>query len=416
MSKKKLFIAVLLVCATFARAETAHFSVGVSADGVTISATLRYAGDTPYVSLGDLLRDLGGAVRVLPEQLQANHVGKTVILGDGDVAVSAPGLSYSLIHPARAQDEDIYISLVDTPGFFSRAYQIQVEQVEAPLPPPSLTPITPEESLLEEPEELMLEGLAPLSAPAADMESGEEELTDALLGELLTEETEADPEDEPGAVSVDDAGPFSLIVTSIVLDPGHGGQDSGAAVGDDVVEKDISLGIALHLRHLLKEMTLSAIHLTRDGDVDMSPNMRAKAANAAGGDLLISIHVGYAGTPFAEGTTIFSDQLPLLSDGRATQELREQFAARRTYGEQAAPLAHHIAQNLAAGKDTLGPVTVRMAPLILQRFAEMPCVLIETAYLSNPEQVALFSDEAYLEKAAQSLAFAIISALRENAH
>ena len=407
MRRKLGCIFLLCVFLTFSgitHAERLYFSVSVQADVITASARVRYAGDRPYISLGDLLGDVGGAVNVTPERLLANYAGVTAALHDNGVAVAAPGVTFSLIYPARAQNGDVFISRADVTDFFAHAFDTRVVEAEQARPLPELTPIVPPaDPLTDEDSEPPLDTLDPPEEVAPDVVEPELQPIDPEAEVEPEPEPETPP--EPAAPTPATPGVFNVIM----LDPGHGGQDIGSAMDDTFREKEFTLDMAVRMQRMLAENTEMNISLTREEDKDLSQSMRATAANAAHAELLISIHAAYAPSPNAAGVTLFTDQPPPVRSGMS-QEARRDLDDRRIRGEQAATVAYHIAQHIA-DENALGTVTVRAAPLLLQRHADMPCIVMEVGYFSNPETAPAWTEEEYREQAATTLTLAIADAL-----
>jgi N-acetylmuramoyl-L-alanine amidase len=91
----------------------------------------------------------------------------------------------------------------------------------------------------------------------------------------------------------------------VVIDPGHGGDDSGARLGADLEEKDVTLAFARRLRAALADRGISA-HLLRDGDPTIANEQRAAAANNLHAAVFVTIHAGVPGT----GVRIYTSLLP----------------------------------------------------------------------------------------------------------
>ena len=184
----------------------------------------------------------------------------------------------------------------------------------------------------------------------------------------------------------------------IVIDPGHGGGDTGTQ-HNGLVEKDLTLDIAQRLRTLLAAQGWT-VRMTRESDVDPvstenlvkmradgKPNAddraylqtRCDVANSANARLFISIHVNSAPYASAHGTTVY------------------------WYKTQDAPFAQAIERNLIplAGTQDDG---VRHENFYVVRHATMPAVLIETAFVTNPGDVALLRQPSFLPNVAQGIA------------
>lgn len=427
--ENRIVIAVICIAAGSmqgyaAHGERAFFSAQVEADTIGISSELRFAQDVPYVSLNELLQALGGAVRVMPDRVQVNWRGGTAVLSINNVAVSLPGLNFALVYPARVQDDTAYIALADVSQFFLNAYQTPVSQVEQARMPAELTPVVPEQVLLDEDEEmreLLLDALEP--APAhleEDVTTAPDEYNDAddMLEALpdaadAADDSTADTTEPPVPMPADavlDAETLARIGAVIALDPGHGGQDAGIPGGAGPSEKDLTLDIALRIRRILKETTAISVHLTRDTDKDVPPVERAAIAGLNNCDVLISLHMGYSASARSQGMVLFTDQPIEDASSAISEERGARIAARHRNAEQAATYAWHMAQALQADNELI-PVFLRSAPLLLQRESDIPCVLIEVAYMSNNDTVAALNDDTVLEQMAHTLALGIATAM-----
>ncbi len=184
----------------------------------------------------------------------------------------------------------------------------------------------------------------------------------------------------------------------IVIDPGHGGADSGTA-HNGVVEKDVTLDIAQRLRSVLVAQGWT-VRMTRESDVDPvssdnlakmradgKPNAddraylqtRCDVANGLGARLFISIHVNSAPIESAHGTTVY------------------------WYKPQDAPFAQAIEKSLIPLAGTADDGT-RHENFYVVRHTSMPAVLIETAFATNPGDVALLRQPSFLQNVAQGIA------------
>jgi len=172
----------------------------------------------------------------------------------------------------------------------------------------------------------------------------------------------------------------------IVIDPGHGGSDSGA-MGNGLVEKDLTLDIAGRLRRVLEARGWT-VKLTRYTDVDVyQPNdsahdelqARCDIANNAGARLFISIHVNSFTSSDLNGTTTYY------------------------YKDDSLPLAQAVHRHLAAALETKDD-GIQKANFYVIHHTTMPAILIETAFLSNPGDAALLRSPTFLQKIAVSVA------------
>jgi N-acetylmuramoyl-L-alanine amidase len=196
------------------------------------------------------------------------------------------------------------------------------------------------------------------------------------------------------------AGPWKFGGGSrtIVLDPGHGGDDVGTA-HNGLVEKNLTIDIARRLRILLTALGWN-VRMTRDSDIDPvsqreltamqadgKPNPSDRAylqtrddvANDINARMFISIHVNYSDSPSVNGTTFYWYK-------------PEDLLLAQTLEKTVIPVA---------GTSDRGPVHEN---LYVTRHATMPAVLIETAFISNPHDVALLRTPQFLQNMAQGIA------------
>ncbi len=164
----------------------------------------------------------------------------------------------------------------------------------------------------------------------------------------------------------------------IVIDPGHGGRDSGAR-GTRLLEKDVNLDVARQVARLLMEMGASVV-LTRESDVFVDLYERPRMANRIGADLFLSVHC---------------NAMPKPNTGRGTE----------TYYyhdfSQCLAVVVHQALVAALGRRDNG---VRWANFCVTRESEMPAVLVELMYLNTDEEEALLARPEVRTAAAEAIA------------
>jgi N-acetylmuramoyl-L-alanine amidase len=100
---------------------------------------------------------------------------------------------------------------------------------------------------------------------------------------------------QPAPAAPGTAAPVAHPRATVVIDPGHGGDDRGAALSERLVEKDVTLAWARRLRAALEQKGITAM-LLRDGDISLSPDQRAALANAARPQVFVSLHAGSTGS------------------------------------------------------------------------------------------------------------------------
>jgi len=176
---------------------------------------------------------------------------------------------------------------------------------------------------------------------------------------------------------------------TIVLDPGHGGYDPGAVGVTGLQEKAVNLDIALRVQKLLTDMGANII-MTRSDDTFISLSQRAVIANDADADAFVSVHANSSTSASLGGTSTY------YYAPAANPLLYSQMDQR---SGMAAKVQSQLAQNL--GIRNIGALTANFAVL---RETMMPSILVETAFLSNKAEEALLKDDAFRDKAAQSIA------------
>lgn len=198
---------------------------------------------------------------------------------------------------------------------------------------------------------------------------------------------------------------------AIVIDPGHGGSDTGVTANGLSSEKEITLSIAAKLRQTLRQMGFNA-YLLRSQDTTMSPTDRLAAANKAGGDLVVSLHVGGSSDESIEGAACFSyDSGGISFEGESGGRI----SPHNVYGDWTKTTRFDLARFLSGKiRDRLVQHLstrdrgVRPLPLLPLRFMVYPAVMVEVGMLSNPTEGPKLSTGAYQEAAARSIANGIV--------
>ena len=220
-------------------------------------------------------------------------------------------------------------------------------------------------------------------------------------------------------------------LVTIMLDPGHGGEDPGAVGRGGSYEKNVTLAIARRLKAKIDaEPNMRAV-LTRDTDFFVPLQMRVQKARRIQADLFVSIHADAFTRPDANGSSVFA-----LSEGGASSSAARYLAQK----ENAADLiggvnidvkdpmlartlldlsqTATINDSLKLGRavlDEIGGINrlhkpqVEQAGFAVLKAPDIPSILVETAFISNPEEERRLNDEAYQNKMAE----AIISGVRK---
>jgi N-acetylmuramoyl-L-alanine amidase len=224
--------------------------------------------------------------------------------------------------------------------------------------------------------------------------------------------------------------PMTRMVT-ITLDPGHGGEDPGAIGRAGSREKDVVLSIAKRLKAKIEGQPNMRVMLTRDADYFVPLHVRVQKARKVQADLFVSIHADAWIESTARGSSVF-----VLSEKGASSTAARWLANKenaadligginiKTHDRQ---LAHvlldltttaQINDSLKIGKAVLNEIgginrlhknAVEQAGFAVLKAPDIPSILIETAFISNPEEEAKLTDEDYQDQ----LADAVLKGIRK---
>ncbi len=214
-------------------------------------------------------------------------------------------------------------------------------------------------------------------------------------------------------------------LATIVIDAGHGGEDPGALGRHGSREKDITLTIARRLKDLVDAEPNMRALLTRDGDYYLPLQTRVDKARKVRADLFVSIHADAFVRPTARGSSVFA-----LSERRATSEMARLLAkkeneadliggvnlqAKDSYVKQTILDLYQTATidySLRLGSsvlrrlsrvNTLHKPQVEQASFAVLKAPDVPSILVETAFISNPEEEKRLNDDAYQHRLARAL-------------
>ena len=236
-------------------------------------------------------------------------------------------------------------------------------------------------------------------------------------------------QDQPRASQSPAAPPQRKVI--VVVDPGHGGEDPGATGPDGVHEKTVTLAIGKRIKALLDQQPGIKAYLTRNGDYFIPLGERVKIAQELHADLFVSIHADSAPPGvIAEGTSVYA-----LSEKGATSvaarwlarnenasdlvggvnfNVRDKYLRRTLFDlSQTAT----INDSLKLGHDVLDAVAkmnplhyshVEQAAFAVLKSPDIPSVLVETAYISNPVEEKQLIDPVFQEKLAKAIVTGIV--------
>ncbi len=245
---------------------------------------------------------------------------------------------------------------------------------------------------------------------------------DPLLA--LLEKLETPPEKQPAKDSRQAQPEITRMVT-IVLDPGHGGEDPGAVGRGGTYEKNVTLQVARRLKAKIDAEPNMRSMLTRDGDFFIPLQSRVQKARRVQADLFVSVHADAFIKPTARGSSVF-----VLSENGASSSAARWLASRENAADLigGVNLDHkdpHLARTLLdlsqtatlndslklgksvlgelGGVNTLHKAHVEQAGFAVLKAPDIPSILVETAFISNPEEERRLNDEAYQEKLAEAI-------------
>jgi N-acetylmuramoyl-L-alanine amidase len=212
---------------------------------------------------------------------------------------------------------------------------------------------------------------------------------------------------------------------TIAIDAGHGGEDPGAKGATGTYEKDITLSIARRLKGLIDKQENMRAYLTRDGDYFIPLHERVNKARRIQADLFVSIHADAFIKPHARGSSVFA-----LSEKGATSAAAKWLAKNENDADLIGGVnvgmkdlylkqtlldlsqTAQISDSLKLGKvvlEEIGGINqlhkphVEQAGFAVLKAPDIPSILIETAFISNPEEEKRLNDDDYQDKMAAAI-------------
>ena len=369
-------LAVLFGWTLSATAQQAPFSVTIErADGkaLTITPPAFDAGGVTYVSLSSIARQLGVSLGVDGIRVEMDVNGQGAVLTLNDTRVVLPNGVLALRRPLLSWESEVLMAAEDVNSFLTRVFGLAIQGEALPGAPPPSAPAQEEGGLstrnLAGDEGLALSTLETLPAP------------------------EFTPPESGGETGIH----------TIVIDPGHGGTDTGCIGSGGYAEKDFALATALALRDELKKSTGFRILLTRSDDRDLSGLARTNLAASERKAVLISIHAGASYSPKANGFDVYAP----IFDSAPLRWSEEGGLGAEECGQLSLRLAQAVSESMAVKSATESrgarPVRLRMF-----RDTSTPGILVEAGFLTNASEEALLRTEGYQAKLAQGIAAGIV--------
>jgi N-acetylmuramoyl-L-alanine amidase len=216
---------------------------------------------------------------------------------------------------------------------------------------------------------------------------------------------------------------------TVVIDPGHGGEDPGAVGRAGTYEKNVTLAIGRRLRDMIVADSKLRVAMTRDGDFFVPLRTRVAKARAVQADLFVSIHADAWIKPDARGSSVFALSENGASSSAAAWMARRENDADQIGGINLASADRNLARvlldlsttaqindSLKLGGSVLRELErinrlhkprVEQAGFAVLKAPDIPSILVETAFISNPEEEARLRDDAYQEQMARALLIGI---------
>jgi len=235
------------------------------------------------------------------------------------------------------------------------------------------------------------------------------------------------PAERPGDHAPDRPEPKPEIarMVTIVLDPGHGGEDPGAIGRGGSYEKNVTLSVAKRLKEKIDATPSMRSVLTRDGDYFIPLHQRVQKARRVQADLFVSVHADAFIKITARGSSVFVLSETGASSSAARWLANKENSADLVGGVNLGVKDPYLARtlldlsqtatindSLKLGKDVLGELGrintlhkphVEQAGFAVLKAPDIPSILIETAFISNPEEEARLNDEAYQDRMADAI-------------
>jgi N-acetylmuramoyl-L-alanine amidase len=234
------------------------------------------------------------------------------------------------------------------------------------------------------------------------------------------------PEVQPAKAELkEEKAPTLTRMITIALDPGHGGEDPGAVGRSGSREKDVVLAIAKRLKSKIEEHPNMRVMLTRDGDFFVPLHVRVQKARKVQADLFVSIHADAWVESTARGSSVFALSEKGASSTAARWLANKENAADliggvniKTHDRQLASVlldlstTAQINDSLKLAKAVLGEIGginrlhkagVEQAGFAVLKAPDIPSILIETAFISNPEEEAKLTDDGYQDQMADAV-------------
>ncbi|KXU89476.1 N-acetylmuramoyl-L-alanine amidase [Caballeronia megalochromosomata] len=234
-----------------------------------------------------------------------------------------------------------------------------------------------------------------------------------------------DDDNDQYTFSAPKQGAGTTRLLTVAIDPGHGGEDPGAIGGQGTYEKHIALDIAKKLRAKIDAQPNMRAMMTRDADFFVPLNVRVQKAQRVSADLFVSIHADAFTSPDARGSSVFA-----LSEHGASSAAARWMANKENASDQVGGInvksqdasvnralfdmstTAQIRDSMRYGSFVLNEIgginklhkgSVEQAGFAVLKAPDIPSILVETAFISNPDEETRLNDDAYRDKMATAI-------------
>jgi N-acetylmuramoyl-L-alanine amidase len=375
----------------------------ITRDGRRTIATTMIGGQE-YVALDDVATLFQVAVRedALAGALAVTYRGRTVLLSAQQPMASVSGRVIALPAPPVRSGQRWLVPIDFLPRALGPIYDARIE--------------------LRRPARLLIVGDVAVDAPAPTPAPS--------AGPPAPQPPTAEPGVPPSPPPTEAAAPPPPLIPraalqTIVLDPGHGGEDVGVRGVNGTEEKQLTLQVARRLRAMVETRLGIRVILTRDDDRAMSLDDRAALANNSKADLFLSLHFNAAPVASVSGAEVFhlrldregeealrtaetaAVALPVLGGVTRTIDVIRWDLAQARHVQASAALGTMLEADLR-GHVTMGARPRQEAPLRVLTSVNMPAALIEMGYLTNANEAQQARSEAHQNALAQGVYNAIL--------
>jgi N-acetylmuramoyl-L-alanine amidase len=242
----------------------------------------------------------------------------------------------------------------------------------------------------------------------------------------LARNNDADNDDDAYTFTNPKTGKSNTVrLLTVAIDPGHGGEDPGAIGSAGTYEKHVALDIAKKLRAKIDAQPNMRSMMTRDDDFFVPLNVRVQKARRVGADLFVSIHADAFTTPLARGSSVFA-----LSEHGASSAAARWMADKENSSDQIGGIniksndaavnralfdmstTAQIRDSMRYGNFVLNEIgdinklhkgSVEQAGFAVLKAPDIPSILVETAFISNPDEEKRLNDDAYRDQMANAI-------------